>query len=278
MYSGKVRDLYEIDDKRMLMVATDRLSAFDVILDDPIPRKGEILTQISNFWFNQLAHIMPNHFTGDTVYDVLPKEEADKIKDRAVVCKRLTPIKIESIVRGYLTGSGLKDYQKTGTICGLALPEGLVEASKLPEPIFTPSSKAEVGDHDVNISYAECEQLIGAELAAQVKEKAIALYQAAAEYALSKGIIICDTKFEFGLDENGTLTLMDEVLTPDSSRFWSVETYREGINPPSFDKQFIRDWLETSGWNKQPPAPKVPVEVIEKTVNKYQEALDLLTK
>ncbi|MDO5071366.1 MAG: phosphoribosylaminoimidazolesuccinocarboxamide synthase [Pasteurella multocida] len=278
IYSGKVRDLYEIDDKRMLMVATDRLSAFDVILDDPIPRKGEILTQISNFWFNQLAHIMPNHFTGDTVYDVLPKEEADKVKDRAVVCKRLTPIKIESIVRGYLTGSGLKDYQKTGTICGLVLPEGLVEASKLPEPIFTPSSKAEVGDHDVNISYAECEQLIGAELAAQVKEKAIALYQAAAEYALSKGIIICDTKFEFGLDENGTLTLMDEVLTPDSSRFWSVETYREGINPPSFDKQFIRDWLETSGWNKQPPAPKVPVEVIEKTVNKYQEALDLLTK
>ncbi len=278
IYSGKVRDLYEIDDKRMLMMATDRLSAFDVILDDPIPRKGEILTQISNFWFNQLAHIMPNHFTGDTVYGVLPKEEADKVKDRAVVCKRLTPIKIESIVRGYLTGSGLKDYQKTGTICGLALPEGLVEASKLPEPIFTPSSKAEVGDHDVNISYAECEQLIGAELAAQVKEKAIALYQAAAEYALSKGIIICDTKFEFGLDENGTLTLMDEVLTPDSSRFWSVETYREGINPPSFDKQFIRDWLETSGWNKQPPAPKVPAEVIEKTVNKYQEALDLLTK
>ncbi|HHT7855938.1 phosphoribosylaminoimidazolesuccinocarboxamide synthase [Pasteurella multocida] len=278
IYSGKVRDLYEIDDKRMLMVATDRLSAFDVILDDPIPRKGEILTQISNFWFNQLAHIMPNHFTGDTVYDVLPKEEADKVKDRAVVCKRLTPIKIESIVRGYLTGSGLKDYQKTGTICSLALPEGLVEASKLPEPIFTPSSKAEVGDHDVNISYAECEQLIGAELAAQVKEKAITLYQVAAEYALSKGIIICDTKFEFGLDENGTLTLMDEVLTPDSSRFWSVETYREGINPPSFDKQFIRDWLETSGWNKQPPAPKVPAEVIEKTVNKYQEALDLLTK
>ncbi|MFC0996009.1 phosphoribosylaminoimidazolesuccinocarboxamide synthase [Pasteurella multocida] len=278
IYSGKVRDLYEIDDKRMLMVATDRLSAFDVILDDPIPRKGEILTQVSNFWFNKLAHIMPNHFTGDTVYDVLPKEEADKVKDRAVVCKRLTPIKIESIVRGYLTGSGLKDYQKTGTICGLALPAGLVEASKLPEPIFTPSSKAEVGDHDVNISYAECEQLIGVELAAQVKDKAIALYQAAAEYALRKGIIICDTKFEFGLDENGTLTLMDEVLTPDSSRFWSVETYREGINPPSFDKQFIRDWLETSGWNKQPPAPKVPAEVIEKTVNKYQEALDLLTK
>ncbi|CWW99697.1 TPA: phosphoribosylaminoimidazolesuccinocarboxamide synthase [Haemophilus influenzae] len=278
IYSGKVRDLYEIDDKRMLMVASDRLSAFDVILDDPIPRKGEILTQISNFWFNKLTHIMPNHFTGDSVYDVLPKEEADLIKDRAVVCKRLTPIKIESIVRGYLTGSGLKDYKQTGTICGLKLPEGLVEASKLPEAIFTPSSKEEVGNHDINISYAECEKLIGADLAAQVKEKAIALYTVAAEYALTKGIIICDTKFEFGLDENGTLTLMDEVLTPDSSRFWSVETYQAGTNPPSFDKQFVRDWLENSGWNKQVPAPKVPENIIQKTVDKYQEALDLLTK
>ncbi|MFZ7198450.1 phosphoribosylaminoimidazolesuccinocarboxamide synthase [Avibacterium avium] len=278
IYSGKVRDLYEIDDKRMLMVATDRLSAFDVILDDPIPRKGEILTQISNFWFNKLAHIMPNHLTGESLYDVLPKAEADLVKDRAVVCKRLTPIKIESIVRGYLTGSGLKDYQQTGTICGLVLPQGLQEASKLPEPIFTPSSKEEVGNHDINISYAECERLIGAELAAQVKEKALALYKAAAEYALTKGIIICDTKFEFGLDENGTLTLMDEVLTPDSSRFWSVDTYQEGVNPPSFDKQFIRDWLENSGWNKEPPAPKVPADVIQKTVDKYQEALDLLIK
>ncbi|CDF99992.1 phosphoribosylaminoimidazolesuccinocarboxamide synthase [Avibacterium paragallinarum] len=278
IYSGKVRDLYEIDEKRMLMVATDRLSAFDVILTDPIPRKGEILTQISNFWFNKLAHIMPNHLTGESLYDVLPKAEADLVKDRAVVCKRLTPIKIESIVRGYLTGSGLKDYQQTGTICWLVLPQGLQEASKLPEPIFTPSSKEEVGNHDINISYAEFEKLIGAELAAQVKEKALALYQAAAEYALTKGIIICDTKFEFGLDENGTLTLMDEVLTPDSSRFWSVDTYQEGINPPSFDKQFIRDWLENSGWNKEPPAPRVPTEVIQKTVDKYQEALDLLTK
>ena len=278
IYSGKVRDLYEIDDKRMLMVASDRLSAFDVILDNPIPRKGEILTQISNFWFNKLAYIMPNHFTGESVYDVLPKEEADLIKDRAVVCKRLNPIKIESIVRGYLTGSGLKDYKQTGTICGLKLPEGLVEASKLPEPIFTPSSKEAVGNHDINISYAECEKLIGADLAAQVKEKAIALYTAAAEYALTKGIIICDTKFEFGLDENGTLTLMDEVLTPDSSRFWAIDTYKEGINPPSFDKQFVRDWLENSGWNKQAPAPKVPENIIQKTVDKYQEALDLLTK
>ena len=278
IYSGKVRDLYEIDDKRMLMVASDRLSAFDVILDDPIPRKGEILTQISNFWFNKLTHIMPNHFTGDSVYDVLPKEEADLIKDRAVVCKRLNPIKIESIVRGYLTGSGLQDYKQTGTICGLKLPEGLVEASKLPEPIFTPSSKEAVGNHDINISYSECEKLIGADLAAQIKEKAIALYTSAAEYALTKGIIICDTKFEFGLDENGALTLMDEVLTPDSSRFWSIDTYQEGINPPSFDKQFVRDWLENSGWNKQAPAPKVPTNIIQKTVDKYQEALDLLTK
>ncbi len=236
IYSGKVRDLYEIDDKRMLMVASDRLSAFDVILDDPIPHKGEILTQISNFWFNKLSHIMPNHFTGDSVFDVLPEEEAKAIEHRAVVCKRLTPVKIESIVRGYLTGSGLKDYQKTGTICGLELPKGLVEASKLPEPIFTPSSKAEVGDHDINISYAECERQIGAALAAKVKESALALYTEAAKYALTKGIIICDTKFEFGLDENGTLTLMDEVLTPDSSRFWSVNTYQEGTTPPSFDK------------------------------------------
>lgn len=278
IYSGKVRDLYEIDDKRMLMVASDRLSAFDVILDDPIPHKGEILTQISNFWFNKLSHIMPNHFTGDSVFDVLPEEEAKAIKHRAVVCKRLTPVKIESIVRGYLTGSGLKDYQKTGTICGLELPKGLVEASKLPEPIFTPSSKAEVGDHDINISYAECERQIGTVLAAKVKESALALYTEAAKYALTKGIIICDTKFEFGLDENGTLTLMDEVLTPDSSRFWSVNTYQEGTTPPSFDKQFIRDWLEQSGWNKQAPAPKIPDEVIKKTVEKYQEALNLLTK
>lgn len=278
IYSGKVRDLYEIDDKRMLMVATDRLSAFDVILDDPIPSKGEILTQISNFWFKKLAHIMPNHFTGDSVFDVLPQQQAEMIKNRAVVCKRLKPIKIEAIVRGYLTGSGLKDYNKTGSICGLALPTGLVEASKLPEPIFTPSVKAEVGDHDVNISYAECEKQIGKQLAAEIREKSTALYQAAAEYALTKGIIICDTKFEFGLDENGTLTLMDELLTPDSSRFWSVKTYREGTNPPSFDKQFIRDWLENSGWNKEPPAPAVPKEIIEKTVAKYQEALDLLTK
>ncbi|MFH6973408.1 phosphoribosylaminoimidazolesuccinocarboxamide synthase [Neisseria sp. 23W00296] len=277
-YSGKVRDLYEIDDKRMLMVATDRLSAFDVILPEPIPGKGEILTQISNFWFEKLKHIMPNHFTGDTVYDVLPENEARAVEQRAVVAKRLTPVKIEAIVRGYLAGSGWKEYQKNGTVCGIRLPDGLREADKLPEVLFTPSTKAEVGGHDENISFAECEKIIGKELAAQVRDKAVALYTEAAAYAETRGIIICDTKFEFGLDENGTLTLMDEVLTPDSSRFWPKEHYRPGSNPPSFDKQFVRDWLEQSGWNKQPPAPQVPADIIEKTAAKYREALRLLTE
>ncbi len=278
IYSGKVRDLYEIDDQRMLMVASDRLSAFDVILDDPIPSKGEILTQISNFWFNKLAHIMPNHFTGDTVFDVLPETEAAAIAQRAVVAKKLTPVKVEAIVRGYLAGSGWKDYQKTGAVCGIQLPAGLQEAQQLPEVIFTPSTKAAVGDHDENISYEACENIIGKELAAEVRAKAIQLYSEAAAYAATRGIIICDTKFEFGLDENGTLTLMDEVLTPDSSRFWPANQYQVGTNPPSFDKQFIRDWLEQSGWNKQAPAPKVPADVIAKTVEKYQEALHLLTQ
>ncbi|QEY23205.1 phosphoribosylaminoimidazolesuccinocarboxamide synthase [Neisseria animalis] len=277
IYSGKVRDLYAIDDKRMLMVASDRLSAFDVILDDPIPGKGEILTQISNFWFGKLSHIMPNHFTGDSVYDVLPQEEAEKLEKRAVVVKRLEPVKVEAIVRGYLAGSGWKDYQKTGSVCGIKLPEGMQEAQQLPEVIFTPSTKAEVGDHDENISFEQCEAIIGKELAAQVRDKAIQLYTEAAEYAKSRGIIICDTKFEFGLDENGTLTLMDEVLTPDSSRFWPADQYQVGSNPPSFDKQFIRDWLEQSGWNKQAPAPRVPADVVEKTVEKYREALNLLS-
>ena len=277
-YSGKVRDLYEIDDKRMLMVASDRLSAFDVILPEPIPGKGEILTQISNFWFEKLKHIMPNHFTGDTVYDVLSESEARAVEQRAVVAKRLTPVKIEAIVRGYLAGSGWKEYQKNGTVCGIRLPEGLREVDKLPEVLFTPSTKAEVGGHDENISFAECEKIIGKELAAQVRDKAVALYTEAAAYAETRGIIICDTKFEFGLDENGTLTLMDEVLTPESSRFWPKEHYRPGSNPPSFDKQFVRDWLEQSGWNKQPPAPQVPADIIEKTAAKYREALRLLTE
>lgn len=277
IYSGKVRDLYEIDAKRMLMVASDRLSAFDVILNDPIPGKGEILTQISNFWFQKLVHIMPNHFTGNTVYDVLPEDQARALEKRAVVAKKLEPVKVEAIVRGYLAGSGWKDYQQSGSVCGIALPAGLQEAQQLPEVIFTPSTKAAVGDHDENISFAECEQIIGAELAAEVRAKAIELYSEAAAYAKTRGIIICDTKFEFGLDEEGILTLMDEVLTPDSSRFWPADQYQVGTNPPSFDKQFVRDWLEQSGWNKQAPAPKVPAEVIEKTVAKYREALSLLT-
>ena len=277
IYSGKVRDLYEIDEQRMLMVASDRLSAFDVILNDPIPGKGEILTQISNFWFQKLAHIMPNHFTGNTVYDVLPEDQARALEKRAVVAKKLVPVKVEAIVRGYLAGSGWKDYQQSGSVCGIALPAGMQEAQQLPEVIFTPSTKAAVGDHDENISFAECEQIIGAELAAEVRAKAIELYTEAAAYAKTRGIIICDTKFEFGLDEEGVLTLMDEVLTPDSSRFWPADQYQVGTNPPSFDKQFVRDWLEQSGWNKQAPAPKVPAEVIEKTVAKYREALSLLT-
>ena len=277
IYSGKVRDLYEIDEQRMLMVASDRLSAFDVILDDPIPGKGEILTQISNFWFQKLVHIMPNHFTGNTVYDVLPEDQARALEKRAVVAKKLEPVKVEAIVRGYLAGSGWKDYQQSGSVCGIALPAGLQEAQQLPEVIFTPSTKAAVGDHDENISFAEVEQRIGNELAAEVRAKAIELYTEAAAYAKTRGIIICDTKFEFGLDEEGVLTLMDEVLTPDSSRFWPADQYQVGTNPPSFDKQFVRDWLEQSGWNKQAPAPKVPAEVIEKTVAKYREALSLLT-
>ena len=278
IYSGKVRDLYEIDDKTMLIVATDRLSAFDVILNEPIDGKGEILTQISNFWFGKLAHILPNHFTGQTVYDVLPANEAKAIEKRSVVVKRLTPLKIEAVVRGYLSGSGWKEYQQSGAVCGIRLPENLRQAEQLPEVIFTPSTKAEVGDHDENISFEQCVDIIGADLAEQVRTKAIQLYTEAAEFAKMRGIIIADTKFEFGLDENGVLTLMDEVLTPDSSRFWAMQTYEVGKNPPSFDKQFVRDWLESSGWNKQPPAPKVPADVLRKTVEKYQEALNVLTQ
>lgn len=277
IYSGKVRDLYEIDDKRMLMVATDRLSAFDVILEQPIPEKGKILTAISNFWFDKLAGVVPNHFTGDKVEDVVPAAELPLVEGRAVVAKRLKPVAVEAIVRGYIVGSGWKEYQKSGTVCGIALPAGLKEAAKLPQPIFTPSTKAAVGDHDENISFEQCQAIIGAELAAQVRDTAIKLYSTAVEYAATRGVIIADTKFEFGLDEDGTLTLMDEVLTPDSSRFWPADGYAEGSNPPSFDKQFVRDWLESTGWNKQPPAPAVPAEVAQKTADKYREALTRLT-
>ena len=278
IYSGKVRDLYEIDAKRMLMVATDRLSAFDVILAEPIPEKGKILTAISNFWFDKLADLVPNHFTGDKVEDVVPTAELPLVEGRAVVAKRLQPVAVEAIVRGYIVGSGWKEYQKSGTVCGIQLPAGLKEAAKLPAPIFTPSTKAAVGDHDENISFAQCEAIIGAELAAKVRDTAIALYSAAVEYAATRGIIIADTKFEFGLDNDGTLTLMDEALTPDSSRFWPADSYQVGTNPPSFDKQFVRDWLESSGWNKEPPAPAIPADVAQKTADKYREALQRLTQ
>lgn len=277
IYSGKVRDLYEIDDKRMLMIATDRLSAFDVILDEPIPEKGKILTAISNFWFDKLKDVVPNHLTGDRAEDLVSAADLPQVEGRGVVANRLTPVPVEAIVRGYLAGSGWKEYQQSGTVCGITLPAGLQEASQLPEPIFTPSTKAAVGDHDENISFARCEEIVGAELAAKVRDIAIALYKAAAEYAASRGIIICDTKFEFGIDEHGVLTLMDEALTPDSSRFWPADSYVAGSNPPSFDKQFVRDWLEASGWNKTPPAPAVPLDVREKTAAKYREALERLT-
>ena len=277
IYSGKVRDLYEIDDRRMLMVATDRLSAFDVILNEPIPEKGKILTAISNFWFDKLHGLVPNHFTGDRVEDVVSAAELPLVEGRAVVAKRLKPVAVEAIVRGYIVGSGWKEYQKSGTVCGIRLPVGLKEAAKLPQPIFTPSTKAAVGDHDENISFTQCEAIIGAELAAKVRDTSIALYRAAVEYAATRGIIIADTKFEFGLDENGALVLMDEVLTPDSSRYWPVDSYAEGSNPPSFDKQFVRDWLESTGWNKQAPAPAVPADVAQKTADKYREALTRLT-
>ncbi len=278
LYSGKVRDLYEIDAQRMLMVASDRLSAFDVILEQPIPEKGKILTEISNFWFKKLEHIIPNHFTGDQVSDVVSAQELPLVEGRAVVAKRLKPVAVEAIVRGYLVGSGWKEYQHSGTVCGIELPAGLQEAQQLPEPIFTPSTKAEVGDHDENISFAQCAAIIGEDLANQVRDASLALYQAAVEYAATRGIIIADTKFEFGLDSDGTLTLMDEALTPDSSRFWPADSYQVGTNPPSFDKQFVRDWLESSGWNKEPPAPAIPADVAQKTADKYREALQRLTQ
>lgn len=277
IYSGKVRDLYQIDDTRMLMIATDRLSAFDVILDEPIPEKGKILTAISNFWFERFKDLVPSHLTGDRPEDVVSAEDRAQVEGRAVVCRRLTPIPVEAVVRGYLAGGGWKDYRQSGEVSGIRLPAGLREADKLPEPIFTPSTKAAVGDHDEPISFAQCADLIGADRAAEVRDTAIRLYQAAAAFAATRGILIADTKFEFGLDENGTLTLMDEALTPDSSRFWPADQYQPGSNPPSYDKQFVRDWLESIGWNKQPPAPAIPADVAQKTADKYREALTRLT-
>ncbi|GAA5233803.1 phosphoribosylaminoimidazolesuccinocarboxamide synthase [Verticiella sediminum] len=275
---GKVRDMYAVGDDKLLIVTTDRLSAFDVILDDPIPGKGGVLTALTEFWLRKLAHIVPTHTTDVTPEEVVQPQERSQVAGRAVVVKRLKPILVEAVVRGYLIGSGWKDYQRDGAVCGVALPAGLQQAAKLPEPIFTPAAKAEMGAHDENVSFAYVEREIGPELAARLRDVSIALYKEAAEYAATRGLIIADTKFEFGLDENGTLHLMDEVLTPDSSRFWPAESYREGISPPSFDKQFVRDWLETQPWDKTAPAPRLPKDVLERTAAKYREALDKLTQ
>jgi phosphoribosylaminoimidazole-succinocarboxamide synthase len=278
LHRGKVRDLYEVDADHLLIVQTDRLSAFDVILPTPIPGKGEVLTAVSNFWFKKLGDVIPNHLSGIDPESVV-KTEAEKaqVRGRSFVTKKLKPLPIEAIVRGYLVGSGWKDYKKTGTLCGIQLPAGLQEAQKLPQALFTPSTKAAAGEHDENISFEEAKKLLGADMAEQVKNATLALYTQAAEYALTKGIIIADTKFEFGTDKNGKLYLIDEALTPDSSRFWPADQYKVGTNPPSFDKQFVRDWLESSGWNKQPPAPQVPADVLQRTADKYREAQRLLT-
>ena len=279
---GKVRDIYAIGNDQLLMITTDRLSAFDVVMGEPIPEKGIVLNQMANFWFDKLSHVIPNHLTGIDPESVVNPNEADQVKGRAIVTKRLKPILVEAVVRGYLSGSGWKDYQATGAICGIQLPAGMQNAQKLPEPIFTPAAKAEVGEHDENISYAEVEKKIGVDLAKKIRDVSIRLYQEASEFAATKGIIIADTKFEFGLDELGQLVLMDEVLTADSSRFWPASSYKVGSNPPSFDKQFVRDWLESvvingKPWDKSPPAPKLPNDVIEKTAAKYREALETLT-
>ena len=275
---GKVRENYAVGDDRLLMVATDRISAFDVIMAEPIAGKGEILTRMARFWFGLLCDVAPNHLLDIDPETVVAPDERDQVRGRAMVVKRLKPLPVEAVVRGYLAGSGWKDYQASGAVCGVALPPGLKLASKLPAPIFTPATKAELGEHDENISFAQMEQAIGSKLAAQVRDISITLYQRAADYAAARGILIADTKFEFGLDESGVLTLMDEVLTPDSSRFWPADTWAEGNSPPSFDKQFLRDWLEgVPGWNKQPPPPTLPAEVIAHTVARYREALDRLT-
>lgn len=274
---GKVRDIYEVDDKNMLIVTTDRLSAFDVILPDPIPNKGVVLTQVSNFWFDKLSHIVKNHFSDLTLDNLkLTKEERIMLEGRSVIVKKLKPLPVEAIVRGYIIGSGWKDYQKTGKISGIDLPEGLKLADKLPEVLFTPSTKAEMGGHDENISFKQMHALIGGYLAEEVRRVSLELYSEAAEFALSKGIIIADTKFEFGTDEQGRLVLMDEILSPDSSRFWSLDKYQPSVNPPSFDKQFVRDYLETMNWDKTPPGPHLPKEVLEKSAEKYQEVANLL--
>ena len=278
IHEGKVRDIYAAGPDALLIVTTDRLSAFDVVLPDPIPGKGRVLNRISEFWFERTRHIVPNHLTGRSI-ESLVSDPSDRalLAERAVIVRRLKALPIEAVVRGYLIGSGWKDYQKTGSVCGIALPGGLELASRLPAPIFTPATKAAAGEHDENISFAETERLIGAPLAAKVRASAIALYEFAAAHARTRGILIADTKFEFGLDEHGTLTLIDEALTPDSSRFWPAEAYRAGSSPPSFDKQFVRDYLETLDWNKRAPGPGLPPEIIARTSEKYHEALRRIT-
>lgn len=273
VYSGKVRDSYLVNDDKLLIVVSDRISAFDVILDDPIPYKGQVLQALTDFWFEKFKDVVPNHLTGIAPESVVEADEIDQVKGRAVVAMKLKPIPIECVVRGYIIGGGWKDYQATGKVCGIELPAGLKQAQKLPEPIFTPAAKAEVGTHDENISFEKAVEMVGEDVATQIRDYSIKLYKLASEFALTKGIIIADTKFEFGLDENGTVRLMDEVLTPDSSRFWPADQYQEGISPPSFDKQFMRDWLETQPWNKTAPAPRAPEEILEKTSLKYREAL-----
>jgi phosphoribosylaminoimidazole-succinocarboxamide synthase len=280
---GKVRDVYALGDDKLLMITTDRLSAFDVVMGEPIPEKGIVLNQMANFWFDKLASVIPNHLTGVDPATVVTPDEVSQVTGRAVVAKRLKPILVEAVVRGYLAGSGWKDYKESGKVCGITLPAGLKNAQKLPEPIFTPAAKAEVGNHDENISFEKVVELIGEKLANQIREVSIRLYKEASEYAATRGIIIADTKFEFGLDDSGQLVLMDEILTADSSRFWPAETYHVGSNPPSYDKQFVRDWLETAHvngklWPKTAPAPQLPANVIEKTAQKYREALNRLTQ
>ena len=275
---GKVRDIYDIDDDHMLIVTTDRLSAFDVIMEEPIPGKGAVLTEVSNFWFARTTDIIDNHLADMTLEEALPDaEDRAQVEGRAIVVKKLRPLPVEAIVRGYIIGSGWKDYQATGKVCGIQLPEGLQQADQLPEAIYTPSSKAEVGDHDENIDYEATVELIGEKIAAQVRDVSIRLYTEAAEYARTKGIIIADTKFEFGLDKDDNLILIDEALTPDSSRFWPANSYQPGMSPPSFDKQFVRDYLETLDWDKTPPAPPMPDEILQKTADKYREAQTRLT-
>ncbi|HTO47758.1 MAG TPA: phosphoribosylaminoimidazolesuccinocarboxamide synthase [Burkholderiales bacterium] len=277
LHRGKVRDLYAVGDDKLLVIQSDRLSAFDVVLPTPVPGKGRVLTALSYFWFEKLADVIPNHLTGIDPESVVAPGERDQVTGRAMVVRRFKPLPIEAIARGYIIGSGWKDYQRTGAICGIKLPAGLREAEQLPHSIFTPSTKAPVGKHDENIPFEEAVKLLGAERANAVREATLRLYTEGADYARSRGIIVADTKFEFGVDAAGKLYLIDEVLTPDSSRFWPADQYRVGISPPSFDKQFVRDWLEAQKWNKQPPAPALPAEVLAKTTEKYREALRLLT-